>query len=113
MTFTFICQSCDDSFEMDYTQLAESTKGLKCPNCGKRLPAAELDEFVGGVDEVLSQVAALRKRFVASFDVDADDLPAPYDSESKRAQGAEDEDTEDDVSDEDEEPELDDDEDRY
>lgn len=114
MTFTFVCQNCDDSFELDHAALAESAKGLKCPSCGKRLPSAELDELVTSIDDVLSQVAALRKRFLVTFEVDAENLPAPYDADGKRAAAAEeeeDEESDDDALGEDEEGDGDDDDD--
>lgn len=95
MTITFVCQSCEDSFDVEYGQLSEESKGLKCPNCGKKLSASETDDLVTALDEVLAQVAALRKRFVITFDVDAEDLPAPYDSDVKKAVRGEDDEDED------------------
>lgn len=95
MTLSFVCQSCDDALELEYEKLLEQTKGLKCAGCGKKLSSAELDEFVTSLDEVLSQVAALRKRFIISFDVDAEELPAPFESDRKRASSDDDDDDED------------------
>ena len=100
MNLTFVCQSCDDSFEVDFTRLTEDAKGLKCPNCGKKLSPAETDDLISSLDEVLAQVAGLRKRFAISFDVDSDDLPPPYDSEIKRAARGHDEDDDEPVVDE-------------
>lgn len=94
MTFTFVCQSCDDSFEFEHAQLAEETRGLKCPNCGRRLPAADLDELVSTVDELLGVVATMRKRFAVSFEVDADDLPGDFEQDAKRTGRGRDEDEE-------------------
>jgi DNA-directed RNA polymerase subunit RPC12/RpoP len=101
MTFTFVCQSCDDSFELEYAALTEGTKGLKCPNCSKKLPSLEVDELVTAIDDVLGQVAALRKRFAISFDVDAEDLPPPYDTDRKAAAAEGDDDDEDEDDDDD------------
>jgi DNA-directed RNA polymerase subunit RPC12/RpoP len=99
MTITFVCQSCEDSFDVEYSQLSEESKGLKCPNCGKKLSASETDDFVTALDEVLAQVAALRKRFVITFDVDGEDLPPPYDADMKKAVRGDDEDEDEDVED--------------
>lgn len=92
MTFTFACQSCDDSFDIDYTLISEDPKSVKCPNCGKKLSASEAEDFIGAVDEVLNQVASLRKRFAIQFEVDAEDLPGAFESDAKRAARGRDED---------------------
>lgn len=94
MIFTFVCQSCDDTFELEHAQLAEETRGLKCPNCGRRLPAADLDELVSSVDELLSLVSSLRKRFAVSFEVDADDLPGEFEDAKRNRRGRDEDDEE-------------------
>lgn len=101
MNLTFVCQSCDDAFELDYSQLIEESKGRRCPNCSKKLPAAELDELVTTLDDLLGQIAALRKRFVISFDVDAEDLPPPHDVDNKKSAAATDDDEEEEDDDDD------------
>jgi predicted Zn finger-like uncharacterized protein len=101
MNLTFVCQSCEDSFDVDLSRLTEDAKGLKCPNCGKKLTPAETDDLATAIDEVLSQVAGLRKRFLISFAVDAEDLPPPYESEGKRAARGHGEDDEEETDDED------------
>ena len=112
MIFTIVCQACDESWELEYSQLAEGTRGVRCPGCSKRVPANEVDEIVSSLDELLEQVAALRKRFALSFEVDADDLPPPFDTDRRRAKGedAEEETEEDEDADEDDEASEDDDE---
>lgn len=109
MNLTFVCQNCDDSFEIDFGQLVEEARSVKCPNCGKRLPAADVEELTGAIEDVLHQVAALRKRFLISFDIDAEDLPAPYDSDVKKSsrRDDDDEDDEDDEDEDDDQDELD------
>jgi DNA-directed RNA polymerase subunit RPC12/RpoP len=101
MTLTFVCQACDDSFEADVNRLSEDSKGVKCPNCGKKLSASETDDLATTVDDLFTQVAALKKRFAISFEVDAEDLPPPYDAELKGAARGADEDEDDDELDED------------
>jgi len=115
MNITFVCQSCDDSFEINFVALAEETKGLKCPNCGKKLSLSETEEFVTALDEVLAQVAAIRKRFAVSLEIDAEDLPPPYDVDIKRAARDDEDDEESDDDEDAPEDELveDEDEDRF
>lgn len=107
MNITFVCQSCEDSFDLDYAQMSEGTKGIKCPNCGKRLPPADVDEFVMSLDDVLESIASMRKRFAVSFDVDSDELPAPFNTNVRR--GLDEDDDDDDLdADEDDDTDLED-----
>jgi hypothetical protein len=108
MTFNFHCQNCREDLEFDYDTLADSPKGIKCESCGKRLSPADLEEFVSALDELLAQVAGLRKRFLVSFDVDADDLPTTgsgdddeEESEDEDDDEVDDDEVEDDAGDED------------
>lgn len=107
MNITFVCQSCEDSFEFEYTQLSEATKGIKCPNCSKRLPPADVDELVMSLDDVLEAVAGMKKRFAVSFDVDSDDLPAQFSANARRGVDEDDEDL-DDADDDDEDADIED-----
>jgi hypothetical protein len=95
MNLTFVCQNCDDSFELDFNAFVEDPKGQRCPNCNKKFPAAEMDELATTLDDLLGQVAALRKRVLVSFDVDAEDLPPPYDVDGKKAASSGDDEDED------------------
>lgn len=100
MNITFVCQSCEDSFDIDYAKLSDATKGIKCPNCSKKLPPADVDELVMSLDDVLEAVATMKKRFSVSFDVDAEELPAPFNTKVRRGS---DDDEDDDLDDEDDE----------
>ena len=111
MTFNFHCQNCREDLEFDYESLSENSKGLKCESCGKRLSASELEEFMGAVDELLAQLAGLRKRFLVAFDVDAEDLPEQFADGARRGDDEEDDEEADEADDdEDEDAEEDDDE---
>jgi DNA-directed RNA polymerase subunit RPC12/RpoP len=111
MTFTFTCQNCDDTFEVDYETLGNG-RGLKCEECGKRLPAGDVEEFVTSLDELLARVGALRKRFGLTFEVDAEDLPPGFDADARRGRDEDDEEEDDedddDVDDGDEDESYDD-----
>lgn len=111
MILTFHCRNCDDSFERDYAALVDASKGTKCDGCGKKLPAADLEELLTALDEVFAQVAALKKRFVLSFDVEGDDLPAPYDGRGGGRAKARDDDDEDEEEDDEESDDVDQDDD--
>lgn len=109
MNLTFVCQNCDDSFELDFPAFVEDPKAVRCPNCSKKMPAAEMDELATTLDDLLGQIAALRKRVLVSFDVDAEDLPPPYD-EGGTHDDDDEEDDEEDLADDDD---IDEDDDRY
>ena len=100
MNFTFVCQNCDDSFEVDYETITGG-RGLKCEECGKRLHAGDVEELVTSLDELLGRVAAIRKRFGVTFEVDSDDLPAAFETETRRSASEDDEDEEDSSEDDD------------
>lgn len=98
MTIDFICQQCEGSFELEFSELLDGG-ALECPNCGQTSSERSAEEFANALDELLARSAKLRSRFVVSFAIDADELPPPYD----------DEDMDDDFDDEDEEDDEDDD----
>lgn len=106
MNITFVCQSCTDSFELDYRELSSQVKGVKCPNCGKRLPPADVDEFITSLDELFEVVVGLRRRFALSFEVDAEDLPAPFDTGRRSGSTVAFDDDDDEDSDEGDDEEL-------
>lgn len=109
MTIDFICQQCDGSFELDFSDLLEED-ALVCPNCGQSSSDKSAEEFSTALDELFARLAKLRSRFVVSLAIESDELPPPYDEDSDEDDEEEDDDYEDD-EDEDDEDDEDDDED--
>jgi DNA-directed RNA polymerase subunit RPC12/RpoP len=93
MTIDFICQRCDASFEVDYSEILEG-EGLQCPNCDQKAAKKPVEDFGNALDELMARTADLRGKFLLSVTVESEDLPPPYDEEG----GAEDEDESDDES---------------
>lgn len=99
MTIDVTCQACDNSFEIDVAELLDEPR-LQCPSCDARAPKPMSEGLSNALDDLLGQVARLRTKFQLVFEVESDDLPAPYDRDRPRAADGDDEDEEDDVDDE-------------
>ncbi len=110
MTIDVTCQACDNSFEIDVAELLDEPR-IQCPSCDARAPMPMSEGLSNALDDLLGQVARLRSKFELVFEVESDDLPAPYDRDRPRAADDEDDDEDDgldeDLDDEDEEPEAD------
>jgi hypothetical protein len=101
MTIDVTCQACDNSFEIDVTELLDEPR-LQCPSCDVRAPAQMSEGLSNALDDLLGQVARLRAKFQLVFEVESDDLPPPYDHDRPRATADEDESDEGDDEDDDE-----------
>jgi hypothetical protein len=84
MTLDLTCQACDTSFELDVAELLDEPR-IQCPSCDARAPMPLSEGFSNALDDVLGQVARLRAKFQVIFEVESDDLPAPYDRDRPRA----------------------------
>lgn len=80
MTLDLTCQACDTSFELDAADLLDEPR-LQCPNCDARVPRATAEALSGTLEELFTQVARLRPKFLLVAEVESDDLPPPYDRE--------------------------------
>ncbi len=98
MTIDVTCQACDSSFEIDVAELLDDPR-LQCPSCDARAPMPMSEGLSNALDDLLGQVARLRSKFQLVFEVESDDLPAPYDRERARAAAEDDEDEDDDDED--------------
>ena len=94
MTIDVTCQACDNSFEIDVAELLDEPR-LQCPSCDARAPMPMSEGLSNALDDLLGQVARLRTKFQLVFEVESDDLPAPYDRDRPRAAAAEDDEDED------------------
>lgn len=111
MTIDFICQQCDGSFELDFSELLEGD-ALVCPNCGQASSEKTAEEFATALDELFARLAKLRSRFLVSLAIESDELPPPYDEDSDEEEDDDEEEDEDEDEDyEDDEDDDDDDED--
>ncbi len=84
MTLDLTCQACDTSFELDVSELLDEPR-IQCPSCDARAPVPMAEGLSNALDDLLGQVARVRKKFQVLFEVDGEDLPPPYDREAARA----------------------------
>lgn len=106
-TIDFTCQKCEGNFELDAQDLIDGTEKLACPHCENKLTKTANEDFSAALAELNAQLAAIAKKFTASFEIDTADVPgADLDDDED-----EDEDEEDlDDDDEDDDDDQDDDE---
>jgi hypothetical protein len=96
MTLDLTCQACDASFELDLAELLDEPR-IQCPSCDARTSTAVAEGLSSALDELLGQVARMRRRFQAVLEVDSEDLPPPYDRGRMRTLADEDTEPEEDV----------------
>jgi DNA-directed RNA polymerase subunit RPC12/RpoP len=101
------CQKCDESFDVDPADLASDPE-LRCPGCGAKATVDQAEALSNALEELFAAVAALRRKFAITGELDSEDLPSPHDGGTGTLRGKrgavadEDEESEDDAEDEDE-----------
>jgi DNA-directed RNA polymerase subunit RPC12/RpoP len=102
------CKKCEESFDVDAADIAVEPE-IRCPGCGAKATVEQAESLGGALEDLFAAVAALRRKFTVTGELDSDDLPAPYDEEGtagvRRAKAPLlDEEEEDDDDQEEEEP---------
>ena len=103
------CQKCDESFDVDAADLAADPE-LRCPGCGVKATVEQAEALGSALEELFTAVAALRRKFTVTGELDSEDLPPPYDEGGTVARKAkvplldEDDAQEDEVEDDEDEP---------
>jgi hypothetical protein len=111
MTIDFTCQKCEGGFEIDAQDLIDGTEKLVCPHCDAKAPPSLTEDFVSALSEMLSQAAALSKKFAVSLAVESEELDEDEDEEDDDDDEDEVDDLEEDGDDDDEDDDDDDDDD--
>lgn len=115
MTIDFTCQKCEGGFEIDAQDLIDGTEKLLCPHCDAKAPASLTEDFVSALSEMMSQAAALSKKFAVSLAIESDELEEEEDADDDEDEDEDEEtddldddgdDEDDDEDDEDEDEEL-------
>ena len=104
MQLEFQCKKCEDSFAVDFSELVAEPE-LRCPGCSAKASVEQVEALTGALEELFSAVAAIRKKFTVTGELDGDDLPPPYDEvpTGRRGKAPVLEDDDEDEEDEDEE----------
>jgi hypothetical protein len=104
MTLDLTCQNCDATFDMELAELMEEEK-IQCPSCDAKAPREVIDGLTGALDDLYGSLGRLHARFATTFEIDSEDLPAPFEGEEG---AADDEDSDDEAGEDDDEDEDDD-----
>jgi DNA-directed RNA polymerase subunit RPC12/RpoP len=86
MQLEFQCRKCDDSFELEASDLIAEPE-VKCPGCGVKATVDQSEALADALEELFASVAALRRKFTIGGELDSEDLPAPYDEEQRAPSG--------------------------
>ena len=70
------CQKCDESFDVDPGDLASDPE-LRCPGCGAKATLDQAEALSGALEELFAAVAALRRKFTITGELDSAAAAAP------------------------------------
>jgi DNA-directed RNA polymerase subunit RPC12/RpoP len=82
MQLEFQCRKCDDSFEVEASDLIAEPE-VRCPGCGAKVSVDQAEALADALEELFASIAAVRRKFSVSAEVDSEDLPAPYDEDQR------------------------------
>ena len=108
MTIDFTCQKCEGSFEIEARDLIDRSEKLVCPHCEAKAPANLVEDFTAALAELITQVAALSKKFSVTMAVETEDVEDEEDEEEEEEEEGEDELEFDDEEGDDEEEDVED-----
>ncbi|MBN2495784.1 MAG: hypothetical protein JXR96_14420 [Deltaproteobacteria bacterium] len=74
MTLSLECMHCEADFELDLADLLRDPGLFSCPNCGASADPEIVELAMGALDEALSQLGRLRRKFRIELTVESDDL---------------------------------------
>jgi DNA-directed RNA polymerase subunit RPC12/RpoP len=83
MTIDFTCQKCEGSFELEAQDLIDGTEKLVCPHCNTKAAANLVDDFTAALAELITQVAALSKKFTLSLSVESEEVEEEIEEEEE------------------------------
>jgi hypothetical protein len=74
MNICFECVQCEADFELDSADLVKDPSLVVCPNCNAKANPEIIEALSLALDELLSQLTRLRKKFRAGFNMEFDDI---------------------------------------
>ncbi len=77
-TIAFQCAACKGDFELDITHFLERPTALKCSHCGAKPTSNRSHSLAQALDDLLSAMAAVRRKVQFELQLDSDALPPPY-----------------------------------
>jgi DNA-directed RNA polymerase subunit RPC12/RpoP len=92
MVFSFICTQCEADFDIEMVDLMKDPTVVICPNCNTKGNATIVENAMSSMDEVLSQLARLNRKFRVGFAIEPDELTEELESQNYLDEDSEDED---------------------
>jgi hypothetical protein len=103
------CQKCDETFEVDPADLSNDPE-LRCTGCGAKATTDQAEALASALEDLFAAVAALRRKFAITGELDSEELPGDEDEEDEaprrkvaRSEGEDEEDEEDEEEDDEDE----------
>jgi hypothetical protein len=74
MNIFFECVQCEADFELDSADLIKDPSLVVCPNCNAKANTEIIEATTVALDELLTQLTRLRKKFRVGFNMEFDDI---------------------------------------
>jgi hypothetical protein len=74
MNLSIECIQCEADFELDLDDLLKEPTLFVCPNCNAKADPEVVESIATALDEALTQITRLRRKFRVGFGVESDDL---------------------------------------
>ena len=74
MNISFECVQCEADFDLESADLVRDPSLLICPNCNNKASPEVVEATMTVLEELLSQMTRLRKKFRVGFDMEFDEL---------------------------------------
>jgi DNA-directed RNA polymerase subunit RPC12/RpoP len=74
MNLSIECVQCEADFELELPDLIKEPRLFVCPNCGAKADPEVVEAVATSLDEAVTQMNRLRRRFRIGFSVESEDL---------------------------------------
>ena len=81
MSISVECRQCEADFELQVSELLEDPTHFTCPNCGAAANPEIVEVATGALDEAISQLARLNRKFRIELTVEAEELGSEEDAD--------------------------------
>ncbi len=68
------CQLCEADLELELSDVVREPTLMVCPNCGAKADPDVVEAAAAALDEALTLLSRIRRRFRVEFTLDSDDL---------------------------------------
>jgi DNA-directed RNA polymerase subunit RPC12/RpoP len=86
MTISIECVQCEADFEYEVAELLKNPALLVCPNCGAKADPEVVEMAMSAVDELITHLRRLRRKFRFSIIMESDELTSSDSDEEMYAE---------------------------